>query len=153
MTSNPIDDAKILSRAHSFKRNLIGKVNNDTFLCLTEESNISYITSYDMPTALLPFIISFVNEGHLISTGNYIEYPYTFVHPIRDYILVDYLPTYNMYTNFHNSLNNDLSNSEYSLEYTKLIHYEVGRVLSNLAYKNKGNIYDIETSIKLFTHV
>jgi hypothetical protein len=122
MTSKSIDKAKILSKAHSFKTNLTGKIKNDTLLCLTEESNISYITSYNMPMALLPFIISFISEGHLISTSNYIEYPPTFIYPIRDYLLVDHLPTYNMYVNFHNSFDNDLRSLGYSPEYIKLIH-------------------------------
>ena len=153
MTSTPVHKAEILSRAHSFKKNAMEKIDNDTYLCLIEESNISYITSYNMPMALLPFIISFISEGHLISTSNYIEYPPTFIYPIRDYLLVDHLPTYNMYVNFHNSFDNDLRSLGYSPEYIKLIHYEVGRILSDISYKNKGNIYDIETSIKLFTHV
>lgn len=153
MTSKPISEAKILSRAHSFKHNFIAKANSDTFLCLTEESNISYITSYDMPMALLPFIISFISEGHLINTSNYIEYPYTFVDPIQDYLLVDHLPMYNNYRNFYNSFNKDLINLGYSPEDIKLIHYEVGKILSTLAFENKGNIYDIEASVKLFTYV
>jgi len=153
MTSTSVHEAKILSRAHSFKHNTVERINNDTYLCLIEESNISYITSYNMPMALLPFIIGFISEGDLINTSNYIEYPPTFVYPIRDYLLVDYLPTYNMYVNFHNSFDNDLSNLEYSPEYIKLIHYEVGRILSAVSYEHKGNIYDIETSTKLFTHI
>jgi len=145
MTSKSIDKAKILSKAHSFKTNLTGKIKNDTLLCLTEESNISYTTSYDLPIALLPFVISFISEGHLINTNNYIEYPYTFVYPIQDYLLVDQLPMYDMYRNFYNSFNKDLINLGYSPEDTKIIHYEVGKILSTLAF-------DIETSVKLFTH-
>ena len=152
MTSKPKGEVRILSRAHSFKESLMEKANNSTFLCLTEESNISYTIGYDLPMALLPFIISFISEGHLIGTANYIEYPYTFTCPIRDYVLIDGLPMYDIYVNFYNNFNRDLINLGYSPEDTKLIHYEVGKILSTLAFENKGNIYNIETSIKLFTH-
>jgi hypothetical protein len=152
MTSKPKGEVRILSRAHSFKESLMEKANNSTFLCLTEESNISYTIGYDLPMALLPFIISFISEGHLIGTTNYIEYPYTLTCPIRDYVLIDGLLMYDIYVNFYNNFNRDLINLGYSPEDTKLIHYEVGKILSTLAFENKGNIYNIETSIKLFTH-
>ena len=129
------------------------KVNSDTFLCLTEESNISYITSYNIPIALLPFIISFISEGYLINTSNYIEYLYTFVDSIQDYLLVDHLLMYNNYRNFYNSFNKDLINLGYSPKDTKLIHYEVEKILSTLAFENKGNIYNIEMLVKLFTYI
>ena len=129
------------------------KVNSDTFLCLTEESNISYITSYNIPIALLPSIISFISEGHLINTSNYIEYLYTFVDSIQDYLLVDHLLMYNNYRNFYNSFNKDLINLGYSPKDTKLIHYEVEKILRTLAFENKGNIYNIETLVKLFTYI
>ena len=150
LTSTPVEGAKILSRAHSFKDSLMNKTNNDTFLCLIEESHINYMSTPSILMVMLPFIVSFISEGSLVGTPNYIEYPHTFIEPIRDYLLIDSLPIYTMYENFYNSLNKDLTDLGYSPETIKLIHYEVGKILSNLSFHNKNKLYNTEISVELF---
>jgi hypothetical protein len=103
----------VVSRAHSFKNHFSKEVNNDAFLCLIGESHINYIPKYNISMALLPFIVSFIGEGSLVGTPNYTEYPYTFVQPIRDYILIGSLPMYTIYENFYISLGKDLANLGY----------------------------------------
>lgn len=140
----------MVSRAHSFKNHFSKEANNDAFLCLIEESHINYILTYNISMALLPFIVSFIGEGSLVGTPNYTEYLYTFVQPIRDYILIDSLPMYTIYKNFYISLGKDLANLGYPPKETKLIHYEVGKILSNLSFHNKNKLYNTEIVVELF---
>lgn len=152
LTTKIVPDAKILSVSQSFKINHMTSelTNKDTFLCLIDEANVTYLSSNSAPVVLLPFIISFINEGSLINTCNYIEYPSTFIQPIRNYLLIDSLPMYTMYENFYCSLNNDLVTLGYSSEEIKLIHYEVGRTIGTLSFEHKGKTYSEDKAVELF---
>lgn len=146
-TTKIVPNARVLSYAQSFKR---GQLDKDAFLCLIEESSITYSSGNNVTWALLPFIIGFINEGNLIGTTSYIDYSPTFIQPIRKYLLVDDILMYTMYESFYNSFNNDLVVLGYSSEETYLIHQEVGRTIGTLSFKHKGNTYSEEVAIKLF---
>jgi hypothetical protein len=152
LTTKPVDGAKVLSSSQSFKKNHQGEANAETFLCLIEECNITYSGGYEVSLALLPLVVSFINEGSLINTTNYIEYPTPFIQPIRNYLLIDNLPLYIMYENFYVNLNNDLSNLGYSPKEIKLIHYEVGRTLNTLSFGYKDMILSVDKSTELFNY-
>jgi len=152
LTTKPVSGVSALSSAQSFKKNLMGDTNAETFVCLIEDCNITYSGGYEVPLALLPFIVSFINEGNLLNTTNYIEYSTTFIQPIRNYLLIDNLPLYIMYENFYTDLNNNLITLGYSPEETKLIHYEVSRVLNTLSFTHKGMVLSEDQSVELFSH-
>jgi len=116
LTVKPVDNAKVLSSAQSFKPNHLGNDKAETFICLIEECNISYLLNDSTPLALLPLIVSLINEGSLIGTSNYIECSTTLMHPVRNYLFIDNLPLYAMYENFYINLNKDLNILGYSPE-------------------------------------
>ena len=117
---------------------------------LIEESNVYYTVSYDLPMAAAHFVITFISEGYLVNTIDYVKYSYTFIYPIQDSLLINRVPNYDTYLSFYNSFNDDLINIGYSPKDTELMYYEIEKILNVVELESKNEVNSIDTSVNPF---